>query len=107
MPPGTGCRSCPAWNAILTRPDRKSTRLNPSHVEDLVCRLLLEKKNRIFPALSRVLPQGAQRARGLSRLAGPIRPLDWLLCFRRGRSTPRETSFSAKDAALRWFAREK
>src|SRR5690606_40897700 len=41
-----------AWNdggdraSPQSHPDRKSTRLNSSHVKNLVCRLLLEKKNK-------------------------------------------------------------
>src|SRR5690349_22639223 len=33
-------------NGVASIQDRKSTRLNSSHVEDLVCRLLLEKKKK-------------------------------------------------------------
>src|SRR5207253_449323 len=43
-------RSSP-WLVHLPRPstllDRKSTRLNSSHVANLVCRLLLEKKKKV------------------------------------------------------------
>src|SRR5436305_6356569 len=41
-------RTCPCctWPSASVDEDRKSTRLNSSHVRNLVCRLLLEKKKR-------------------------------------------------------------
>ena len=43
--PGTVGRPLPGVEIQITE-DRKSTRLNSSHVKDLVCRLLLEKKKK-------------------------------------------------------------
>src|SRR5216683_6341466 len=48
----TSLPSLPSWNSLKSsswsaaRGDRKSTRLNSSHDQDLVCRLLLEKKKK-------------------------------------------------------------
>src|SRR2546430_4038198 len=48
----TNCRPIPRdANRVsnsLPETDRKSTRLNSSHSQNLVCRLLLEKKNRAW-----------------------------------------------------------
>src|SRR3712207_8368774 len=58
-PRASGCSSPPRSRrgprARCPRADRKSTRLNSSHAQYLVCRLLLEKKN-IETHLTPILP---------------------------------------------------
>src|SRR2546427_9088964 len=55
------CRSPPITShlqntrARSTRSDRKSTRLNSSHSQNLVCRLLLEKKKKEKQTLNQLL----------------------------------------------------
>src|ERR1051325_11783863 len=63
-----GCRS--GGSAGRPSADRKSTRLNSSHVRNLVCRLLLEKKqNRRLNTECIGFPRAARAAAHCSTLA--------------------------------------
>ena len=46
LPAASGSEAGADWVIFPTATDRKSTRLNSSHVRNLVCRLLLEKKKK-------------------------------------------------------------